>query len=284
MYELLKALLRWKDKDLTVMVVDPSEPVAPQEFSLVRGDVKKWAYLVSIIAGACFLAIGALLLMRWAANGDARIRAELDDVTRRLSALSDSVDARDRQLADVRRLMLAHPSESREPAAISMEQSEKTPSVEDRGDLPKAWDSPTRVTSRQIRSSLGEEGLRKTTFPSAYPVRGQLTRTFLPEMGHLGIDIAVKEGLAVRSVGDGRVVTADWTISHGYVVSVLHVDGYLLVYKHLISTHLVSGDVVLEGETVGRAGNAGVLTTGPHLHLEIWKDGLPLDPMLYFVE
>lgn len=283
MYELLKTLLRWRDRDLTVMVVDPSEPVAPPEFVVLRGQAGKWAWALSSVVGVLVLLVLTLVLVRWSANGDARLRAELDEVAQRLSALSDSVEARDRHLADVRRMMVRSPSQPTSPT--QREASAYQPELQrDPVQLPEKWDAPSRITTRQARASFEAEGLRRMTFPSSYPVSGQLTRTFLPEMGHFGIDIAVREGATVRNVGDGRVVSADWTVSYGYVVSVMHLDGYLLVYKHLVSTPLAPGDVVLEGETLGRAGNAGLLTSGPHLHLEIWRDGLPLDPMLYFVE
>src|SRR5690606_27077557 len=106
MFELLKALFRWRDRSLIVMVVDPDEFVSPIEYSLESKKQKRW--FTAIVALLCtgIVIILVLVLLRWTAGGDARLKAKLITLTERLATLSDSVTARDRQLTDFRNTML----------------------------------------------------------------------------------------------------------------------------------------------------------------------------------
>jgi len=119
-------------------------------------------------------------------------------------------------------------------------------------------------------------------FPVAPPVtNGFPTRDFDAQTDHYGIDVAVSEGEFIRAVGDGYVVWADWTQDGGHTIAVQHADGYLTVYKHnrRLLKHL--GDRVSAQEPLAVSGNTGAITTGPHLHFELWRNGLAQDPRSY---
>jgi murein DD-endopeptidase MepM/ murein hydrolase activator NlpD len=124
-------------------------------------------------------------------------------------------------------------------------------------------------------------GLR---LPFPLPVDGFITRGFNPQRGHFGIDIAVDEGTFVRSVGEGHVVVADWTYDGGYVIAVQHTDGYVTIYKHNGRLLKRVGDRVLDREAIAISGNSGELTTGPHIHLELWHEGLAQDPQQFLIQ
>lgn len=108
---------------------------------------------------------------------------------------------------------------------------------------------------------------------TGYPTRG-----FAPRDEHYAVDIAVQEGTFVRTIGDGYVVLADWTQEGGYTVAVQHGDGYLSVYKHNERITKRLGDYVRAQEVIAVTGNSGEITTGPHLHFELWHHGLAQDP------
>ncbi|MHB1687468.1 MAG: M23 family metallopeptidase [Ignavibacteriaceae bacterium] len=112
----------------------------------------------------------------------------------------------------------------------------------------------------------------------SYPTTGFISRGFMPEIGHMGIDFVVKVGTPVYAASSGYVVFADYTVRDGYMIILSHPGGYITVYKHCSALLKKARDVVLEGETIALSGNTGELTTGPHLHFEIWKDGKPIDP------
>ena len=134
-----------------------------------------------------------------------------------------------------------------------------------------------------LPGSVAEAYLTSLRLPALPPTEGLFTRGFNASTGHFGVDIAVDEGSPIRAVGDGYVVFSDWTHEGGYVVAVQHADGYLSVYKHNARLLKHVGDHVSSRETVALSGNSGEITSGPHLHFELWRNGLAQDPRTFFV-
>jgi murein DD-endopeptidase MepM/ murein hydrolase activator NlpD len=111
--------------------------------------------------------------------------------------------------------------------------------------------------------------------PSGRPVGGVLTQDFHP--GHNGLDFGIPVGTQVKSTMDGNVVYAGWNDQgYGNLVIVEHGD-YKTYYAHLSSIPVSVGDSVSAGETIGLSGNTGN-STGPHLHYEIRRNNVPIDP------
>ncbi len=109
------------------------------------------------------------------------------------------------------------------------------------------------------------------------PVQGFVSRGIVPSIGHYGVDVPLAEGTAVHAVADGRVVLADDARAGGETLVVAHAGGRVSVYKHNARLLVATGDSVRAGQVVARSGNTGALTSGPHLHVELWRDGVPLD-------
>lgn len=110
------------------------------------------------------------------------------------------------------------------------------------------------------------------------PTNGFISRGFNPDIGHMGIDIVVKIGTPVYAASGGYVVFADYTVKDGYMIILAHSDGYITVYKHCSVLLKKARDSVYEGEIIALSGNTGEITTGPHLHFEVWKNGKPINP------
>ena len=110
-----------------------------------------------------------------------------------------------------------------------------------------------------------------------------VARGFDAARGHFGLDLAVSEGTPVRAFADGYVVFADWTHAGGHTIAVQHADGYLSVYKHNGRLLKRVGERVRARETIALSGDSGEVTTGPHLHFEVWRDGLAQDPAALLV-
>lgn len=130
-----------------------------------------------------------------------------------------------------------------------------------------------------IRQILGEGQEQHTNYIHfSRPVNGYISRGFSPDNGHMGIDFVIKTGTPVYSAAAGYVIFADFTVNDGYMIMIAHSDGYITVYKHCSVLLKKSRDIVAEGEIIALSGNTGELSTGPHLHFEIWKNGKPIDP------
>jgi len=111
--------------------------------------------------------------------------------------------------------------------------------------------------------------------PSGRPVGGVLTQNFHP--GHNGLDFGIPVGTPIKATMDGKVVHAGWN-NQGYGNLVIVENGpFRTYYAHLSSIPVSIGDVVTSGSTIGLSGNTGN-STGPHLHYEIRKNNVPVNP------
>ncbi len=119
--------------------------------------------------------------------------------------------------------------------------------------------------------------------PLGIVVQGTLSQEFRPSKSHYGLDIATALNEPVSAFADGTVLFADWTTDYGYTLIISH--GLLVsFYKHCNRLLVREGEVVRRGQPVALAGSTGRESSAPHLHLEIWKDGVPQNPALYIAE
>jgi len=115
------------------------------------------------------------------------------------------------------------------------------------------------------------------------PVKGLITNSYNAKENHFGTDIVAGDNNVVVSALEGTVTMANWTLKTGWVIQIQHENNLLTVYKHNAELLKEVGDHVEAGEAVAIIGNSGELTTGPHLHFELWRNGSPLDPEKYIV-
>ena len=110
------------------------------------------------------------------------------------------------------------------------------------------------------------------------PIKGEITQNFNFNENHFAIDIAADIGTPVKSVLDGKIIFSEWSLETGYVVVIDHGENIISVYKHNSKILKEQNDFVQAGEVIAYSGNQGNLSTGPHLHFELWKNGTPIDP------
>jgi murein DD-endopeptidase MepM/ murein hydrolase activator NlpD len=113
------------------------------------------------------------------------------------------------------------------------------------------------------------------------PVKGVVSNHFDSRADHFGVDLVSDPNAMISSVLQGTVVFSGWTLETGYVVYVQHANNLISVYKHNAELLKITGDKVNAGEVVAIIGNTGELTTGPHLHFELWHSGNALNPEEY---
>lgn len=113
------------------------------------------------------------------------------------------------------------------------------------------------------------------------PINGIISSPFSPKIEHYGVDIVAKTNEPVKCVADGTVIMANWTQEYGHTVVVQHRNNLMTVYKHNSAVLKKVGSFVNAGEIISIIGNTGELTTGPHLHFEMWFDGNPVNPEDY---
>jgi murein DD-endopeptidase MepM/ murein hydrolase activator NlpD len=162
--------------------------------------------------------------------------------------------------------------------------------------IPRTWDaspSRSRGTSRPVpETSTVSDNLspllaknnyyNPNWLPSQLPVGGILTTRFQKGgwflgKSHQGIDIAAPKGTPILAAGAGQVLMADWTPDFGNVVLISHGNGLFTYYGHAMRLLVEQGFHVQKGQPIALLGSSGI-SSAPHLHFEIWKDGEPIDP------
>lgn len=113
------------------------------------------------------------------------------------------------------------------------------------------------------------------------PISGVISSGFDAETEHFGVDILAPHDTPVKAIWDGHVITADWTLETGYTIGIQHSNDMVSFYKHNATLLKRNGAFVRAGEAIAIIGNTGKLSSGPHLHFELWLQGKPVDPTNY---
>jgi len=94
---------------------------------------------------------------------------------------------------------------------------------------------------------------------------------------HKGVDLAATAGTPIVAAADGRVISAGWSGGYGRAVVIAHAGGVETRYGHMSRIAASAGEIVHRGEVIGYVGSSG-LSTGPHLHFEVTRNGRPVNP------
>ena len=113
------------------------------------------------------------------------------------------------------------------------------------------------------------------------PVNGTLSAHYESALRHYGVDLVARERESVLATLDGTVVYIGFDANQGNVIQLQHKNGFISVYKHNALLLKEVGDQVQAGEAIALVGNTGKLSTGPHLHFELWYKGNPVNPEEY---
>jgi len=134
---------------------------------------------------------------------------------------------------------------------------------------------------KEDKYNLFESATSKVNFVLFPPVNGTISEGYNVQDKHYAIDIVVAKDTPVKATADGTVILAEWNTQTGYVLIIEHSNGLISIYKHNASLTKEQGDLVKTGEVIAVSGNSGELTTGPHLHFELWSNGYPIDPTTF---
>ena len=173
----------------------------------------------------------------------------------------------------------------------SLSSSKKVLSTSTLGDInlsPALSPLDSQFRAEYERSDLGlvslnfnrsEDELREIVFFT--PLEGIVTNNFDPKEDHFGIDIVSQENEPIKALADGIVIMASWTLDGGYVLVIQHSGNLISIYKHNSELLKSVGNFVESGEIVSIIGNTGELTSGPHLHFELWFKEQAVNPEDY---
>jgi murein DD-endopeptidase MepM/ murein hydrolase activator NlpD len=138
----------------------------------------------------------------------------------------------------------------------------------------------------EIRTYIAEQKDILLATPVGWPVAGTLSSPYgyrnhpvhEERKFHTGVDISVPSGSAVKATANGIVSFAGWTENSGIVVVAEHGHGFSTAYAHNRKALVRVGQRIARGDVIAMSGSTGV-STGPHVHYEIWRNGRPTDPV-----
>lgn len=244
--------------------------IVPQNLLYLIGGL--FFVLTSLIFALVFLTpIGGMLV----GDQDVSLYRQAKALSLNVEALRDSLEMRDRQLESIKNVLVGNSDTS---FVIN------TDLIQREAELMQAQ----VAEASEIRNVAAPQEPQNVTIPTFFPVppptKGQFTRDFTPSIGHFGLDIAAEKGSLIRSLADGVAIYADWTMNYGNVIYIQHSNGYISAYKHCESLYKKVGDVIAKNDVIATVGDGGVISSGPHLHLELWRNGLPLNPREYLTD
>ncbi|HAC15514.1 MAG TPA: hypothetical protein DCE78_06160 [Bacteroidetes bacterium] len=283
MFKFINTLFSYRRKDITLILWEDATPDEPVTFRL--RPIKLFGLviliftltIISLIGVLKFTPVGMIVLN----YEDHLLRNDVIKVSERIIALQDSLNVRDQQMAGLREIIRSRADTVFNVGTIRnfTNTSEITLTSTNQINNENAF---SFLSNPDI--SFGGAELSKPIFPAPIPTKGILSQNYQPSNGHFGIDIAATQGELIRSIADGVVVSTDWTLDYGNVIVIQHLSGYVSIYKHTSSPNRNPGEFVKKGDILSTVSNTGLTSSGPHLHFELWQNGLPIDPKNFLTD
>jgi murein DD-endopeptidase MepM/ murein hydrolase activator NlpD len=223
---------------------------------------------------------------------DINIKRQLIQVTLKTDSFQNVILAQNNYLDNLRRVLLgSQPVDTgNNPAKIgnaktsydSIDLSRITPMESQmRQDVETDQKFAVNIPAGAAKNPQGNAASGVNNFYFFLPVKGYITGDFDPKNEHYGVDIVAPENAPVKATLDGAVIIASWTPETGYIIGIQHENNLISLYKHNSVLLKKEGDYVHAGDVIAIVGNTGELTTGPHLHFELWYNGIALNPKDY---
>lgn len=277
-----KTLSEWLT-DPHILIIRSEENLADKR--TINFNYAKFFGLIAVVLFVVFgssLWLSTTILSRWY---DPKITERA--MARKLINLSNSVDSLSKEIKRRDVYLETINSIIRGEQPISVSAIDKSKEKEATIQIDQTADS---ILRSEFENEKFQEGTfadnRVSTISSMYffsPISGIVSQNYKPETGHYAVDIVSKPDEPVKSIADGTIIISNYTDDTGYVIAIQHNNGVLSVYKHNAVLFKKVGNFVRAGEIISIIGNSGELTTGPHLHFELWFSGNPVNPLDYIV-
>lgn len=268
---------------LVIMNAETFEEKAALRLSPMNVIVFFGTIMISLITITLYLIAFTPLREYIPGYADVNMRRTMVRLALTADSLQDKIKANDLYLQNYRNVILDKPDAKR-PLKDSLETTlydsiRKLHRSEDDSLLRMLVESQDQYEllsqgSRSYASGIG-------SFAFFTPVKGTITTPFSSLKKHMGVDIVAGPDEVIKSVLDGTVVFANWTSETGYVIGVQHSNNIFSIYKHNSALLKKEGDYVKAGQVLAIIGNTGELSSGPHLHFELWYNGTPVNPVEY---
>ena len=240
-------------------------------------------FLVLIVLMFSSLYLARTLMAQWFDPNHELIIMDryLVNLTNKVDSLEAQVEIKDQFIDNIQRVLIGEPigEDSLFLASRDLQGNQEIEPVApiDSQFRKEFEESEISFLTVNTGNSFREE-VNEYFFP---PLDGIVIRKFSTPIDHYGVDIVSKSNEPVKSAADGTVIFADWSQESGNVIAIQHRGNIVSVYKHNSQLLKSLGNFVKAGEPVAVSGGSGELSSGPHLHFELWHNGTPVDPEEY---
>ncbi|MEM9258247.1 MAG: M23 family metallopeptidase [Bacteroidota bacterium] len=246
--------------------------------------------LVFLVAVAAFLIIAFTPLRQYIPGyGDIVQRQEMNEMEAMLTEMGQQLEAQELYIETIKRNILGEvvTSEDVEQLSAAVDTVDASPVPPSEEEIRLRREMALERVGEYSRSATGvapNPGSNDVPLAQLYlvpPVRGEISAGFNLSEDHIGVDILAPQNTPIKATRDGIVFISEFTSSNGNVIGIQHDNNLITFYKHNSQLLKKVGDQVKAGEAIAIIGNTGTLSSGPHLHFELWHEGEVVDPSQY---
>lgn len=246
-----------------------------------------WAFLAGLLSFFFLIFIAYMGISRLVNMNNSYNRNDLIEAYTQIDSLEGVAKANAAYLENLKNIMNGTAGETMaeaekrdvESVDFQPEESEKELSDDEKVLRDLLISGNSSIRNNNDVGEVRQRGIASYTFYR--PVNGMVSSGFDEKIRHFAVDIATKMNEPIKSTLDGHVIFASFTPATGYVIIVQHANNLVSLYKHCAALLKKEGSFVRGGEVIALAGSTGELTSGPHLHFELWHNGNAVDPKNY---
>ena len=261
-----------------------------EKFSLTLTRMNVWIFLSTIAVVLIMLTASAIIYTPLKyfipGFGDYNYRSQIVSLTFRTDSLENALEQRELWLDNISNVVNGKVDTAKKTPVSGTKHSDTAhisePTDEEKQLRKDVDEEESYALSYKIDKNEGVNA-QLNEFHFFPPVGGYVTDEYDPKKEHYGIDIAAPADAPVKATLDGTVVSAGWNYETGYVIAIQHKDNIISIYKHNAKIFKNVGNFVKAGDVIATVGSTGELSTGPHLHFEIWHNGTSLNPKDYVI-
>lgn len=272
---------------LIVMDEDSFEEVASYKLTL-RNIYLLISSVLVILAFIIVMLVAFTPLRHYLPGGGAAADvSQINKAYQKITELEDEVEAYETYTNNIKKILRGNvETEDDVPTEMTIDAdtlqevsvSEETQTLIDELELEKIGNQAEN-NPKALEISNKEASLEQVSFVA--PVNGKVSAAFNAQNNHFGVDILAPKNTAIKAAADGVVFFSDWTLETGNTIGIQHANNIVTFYKHNSMLLKKTGDVVKAGEVVAIIGNTGTLSSGPHLHFELWYRTKAMNPTDY---
>jgi len=252
--------------------------------------------VVAAVAVLVFLLIVATPIKRYIPGyGNIQEHKEALRLTAELNAIKEDLGAQEAYTENIRKILVGDIVEiESQVAEIDSSDMEDMPDslinverIREDELLRKEIELNEQLENRQANATSGMTVNSQIPLEQLYfipPISGgTISEPYRPEDKHYGIDVMAPKNTPIKAIMDGFVFSSDWTLETGNTIGIQHANNLISFYKHNSVLLKESGSQVKAGEAIAIIGNTGTLSSGPHLHFELWHNGKAVNPENFII-